>query len=146
MKELSVYGYDGFIGSDLGEKTWKIPKERFLQYQRAVGDVRMEYIEEDRPRISVSFLAVVTREVGLKNVRDMPDIVKDPLKILHAAQSYKILGPLPRVDTEIRAKGELYDIYVKRDKLYCISKMDLFEKDTKFAEAYMRIVVREGGF
>ena len=40
--------------------------------------------------------------------------VKDPLKILHAAQSYKILDHLPKVETEIKAKGEIFDAYVKR--------------------------------
>jgi len=140
------YGFDGYIGTDLGNKTWTIPKERFMQYQRAVGDLRMEYLEDDKPRISVSFLAVVLREVKLKNVRDISEVVKDPLKILHAAQTYKILGPLPRVNTEIRAKGEIHDIYVKRNKLYIIAKTDLFENDNKFAETFARIVVREGGF
>ncbi|MHA1748190.1 MAG: hypothetical protein ACTSYF_06045 [Promethearchaeota archaeon] len=140
------FGFDGYIGETLGERTWKIPKERFIQYQRAIGDLRMEYIEEDQPRISVSFLAVVLREVKLKQFRDIPELVKDPLKILHAAQSYKILDHLPKVETEIKAKGEIFDAYVKRNKLYLISKTDLFEKDKKFAEAYSRIVVREGGF
>ena len=140
------YQFDGFINKELGESSWKIPKERFMQYQRAVGDLRMEYLEEDKPRISVSFLAVVLREVKLQNVRDIPDLVKDPLKILHAAQSYKILSPLPRVGTEIKAKGLIHDAYVKRNKLYIISKIDLSENNNKFAEAYTRIVVREGGF
>ena len=142
-----TYQFDGFIQKQLGESTWTIPKERFMQYQRAVGDLRMEYLEEDKPRISVSFLAVVLREVKLQNVRDIPDLVKDPLKVLHAAQTYKVLGPLPHVNAEIRAKGEINDVYVKRDKLYIITKIDLFDnKNTKFAEAFTRIVVREGGF
>ena len=140
------YSFDGFIGNDLGENTWTIPKERFMQYQRAVGDLRMEYLEEDKPQISTSFLAVVLREVKLKHFRDFPELVKDPLKILHAAQSYKILGPMPRVGSNIRAKGTIYDIFIKREKLYLISKTELFTGQTKFAEAYSRIVVRKGGF
>ena len=64
------YSFDGFINNDLGENTWKIPKERFMQYQRAIGDLRMEYLEEDKPKISTSFLAVVLREVKLKNISD----------------------------------------------------------------------------
>ena len=140
------YSFDGYIGNDLGENTWKIPKERFLAYQRAVGDLRMEYIEEDKPKISTSFLAVVLREVKLKHFRDIPDLVKDPLKILHASQSYKILASMPRVGTEIRAKGTIHDIFIKREKLYLISKTELFEGNNKFAEAYSRIVVRKGGY
>ncbi|NHI92475.1 MAG: hypothetical protein EAX96_08220 [Candidatus Lokiarchaeota archaeon] len=140
------YGFDGFIGNSLGEKNWKIPKERFIQYQRAIGDLRMEYIEEENPRISVSFLAVVLREVKLKHFKEFSELVKDPLKILHASQSYKILGHLPRVGTEIKAKGIIHDIYIKRDKLNLISKTELFDGNTKFAEAFSRIVVREGGF
>lgn len=138
-----------FIGYDLGTRTWRIPTDRLKQYQTATGDTRTEYMKD--ALMSPAFTCVLVREAGNKSTREIVDkngnrLIKDPLKILHAAQGYEFFK-LPKSGTTMTVKSHIANVYVKREKLNIETTQECFDENNELCvKVNHRIVVRQGGF
>ncbi len=136
--------YKKFIDHELKEGRWVLPAERMKQYQKAVEDMRPEYIS-DNPITSPAFTCVTVLEARKEHVKDVPGINIDYSKVLHASQAYEFFK-LPKAGTEIRTKSRISDIYIKREKLWIETTIDCYDGDQLCIRVINKIVVRKGGF
>ena len=141
---MSEDRFKKFIGYKLEEGSWTLPIERMKQYQRAVGDIRPEYMGE-KPIASPAFTCVLILEARTQHVKDVPGINIDYSKVLHASQAYEFYKPL-KGGAIITTKSYISNIYIKREKLWVESTIDCYDRDDLCVKVINKLVVRKGGF
>jgi hypothetical protein len=99
------------IGREYDEVSFKVTRDRVVQFADAVGDEDQRYREGDSPIAPPTFPTVMQIATGSQVVLDQ-DLGLDYTRVVHGEQEYVIERPL-RAGDELRAKPRIADIYAK---------------------------------
>ena len=99
------------VGREYEEVSFKVTRDRVVQFADAVGDDDPRYREDDAPIAPPTFPTVMQIATGSQVVLDQ-DLGLDYTRVVHGEQEYVIERPLQAGD-ELRAKPKIADIYAK---------------------------------
>ena len=99
------------IGREYEEVSFKVTRDRIVQFADAIGDDDPVYREGETPIAPPTFPTVMQIATGSQVVLDQ-DLGLDYTRVVHGEQEYVIERPL-RSGDELRAKPRIADIYAR---------------------------------
>ena len=99
------------VGREYEEVSFKVARDRVVQFADAIGDDDPRYREGDTPIAPPTFPTVMQIATGSQVVLDQ-DLGLDYTRVVHGEQEYVIERPL-RAGDELRAKPRIAEIYAK---------------------------------
>lgn len=134
-----------YVGREMAPgKPLNVTADAIKKFAESVGDNRPEYLSGSlAPPAFANHIFVKSLGGG---IAAMKGLIKNPLKVLHAGETYEYMGPVKAGDT-LTTTGKIKDVNERSNMLWV--SMESVAKNQSGQEvirAVMTLAVRSGGY